>query len=174
DGMNDSTMNFQNQLPVLEGLTHDKIQAVQEVLHSISNNNQVNFGSSMDYAVYAEGRRLIPNNAGGMQSADSARQVTAVNSYPEPYRISVGRTPNGELPFSLQPEPVDKELKKKWRRANTSRNHREKQKFELAEEKKKNEILMKEIAELKNLLQIVTAEKDTVTAERDIYKNIFG
>ncbi|CAL4102051.1 unnamed protein product [Meganyctiphanes norvegica] len=136
---------------------------------------------SMKTNVAEKESKPCQNNAGGFLSSNLPYQVSVGNttlcvqvtgqyamqikeSNPGPMRNKVGRCARGEIPLYLLPEPKDKQERRRWLRAKTAYEHRMSKKSALVNTANKTEELIKEMNELKNQLQIVSAQ-------RDAYKN---
>ncbi|CAL4105066.1 unnamed protein product, partial [Meganyctiphanes norvegica] len=109
----------------------------------------------------------LPNEVSNINSNAVCIQSNGENgmkiktSKPGKLRPRVGRCPHDEVPLYLQPEPENKEEKRKWRRAITAYEHRMREKAALADQAKKIEDIIKEMNELRNQLHIVSSQRDT-------------
>ncbi|CAL4066182.1 unnamed protein product [Meganyctiphanes norvegica] len=169
-----NTMTQEDMEDIFSIIEHD-----QTAISSCTNTNQ-DIKPLVNYSDAVKESKPYKNNSGSLCQTIHPNQVSAVNTpcvqvtwqntmktkqvKPGPIRTRVGRCPRDELPLYLQPEPENKQEKRRWRRAITAHEHRENKKTELNDTSKMSKDLLKVIDELNNQLK-------TVKVERDAYKN---
>ena len=161
----------QDMIPRLQNINWENIDEKGHVQQLIDLKPLMNSSDVMEES------KTFQNNTEVLHSTDISNEVSFKNplciqiteqnsvdintSKPGPLRNRIGRTPKDEIPLYLQPEPENKEEKRKWRHAITAYEHRTSKKTTLIDNAKMIENLTKEMNQLKNQLQIVTAERDT-------------